>query len=222
MHRREFLQGALSVAFFCALPGRAVARRPRSIPRPIGLVSSDWGRDPFALGAYSYAPPGCRPEDRTALAAPAGRRLCFAGEAASPDYSSTVHGAWISGVTAAEQVIEAGARRLVVVGAGMSGLAAARTAIEAGLDVEVVEARLRPGGRMITDHSLGLPTDLGASWIHGPRGNPVMALARRFGLSTQRFDGGRMVFGQPDGSRSGLTGLLNPLRLLRAVEAPPG
>ncbi len=216
MRRREFLQGALVLALSAALPGRSKAGGRRTIPRPLGTVSSRWGQDPFALGAYSYGAPGCLPTDRDTLEAPVGTSLYFAGEATSTDYSSTVHGAWISGVKAAERVLASGARSAVVVGAGMAGLAAARTLLEAGVSVEVVEARQRPGGRMITDHSLGLPADLGASWIHGPRGNPVARLARDFDLSTRVFDGDALL-ARPDGKRSGVLGLMNPLKLLRVV-----
>lgn len=74
--------------------------------------------------------------------------------------------------------------RVIVIGAGMSGLAAARTLADDGFQVAVVEARERIGGRIWTDHSLGLPVDLGASWIHGRIGNPIDALAREFGIKT--------------------------------------
>jgi polyamine oxidase len=217
LHRREFLRGALALSLFMGLPATASARGKRRIPALLGTCSSRWGKDPFALGAYSYPGGGSLPGDRSSLAAPIGGRLFFAGEATSSDYPCTVHGAWLSGVRAAEQVVESGARSAVVIGAGMSGLAAAHTLLAAGVAVEVVEARQRAGGRMITDNSLGYPADLGASWIHGPRGNPVMKLARGFDLPTRRFDGGRMVVGQPDGSTSGLAGLMNPLKLLRAI-----
>ena len=65
-----------------------------------------WGRDPFARGAYSYALPGFA-DCRAALAAPIDGRLFFAGEACSTHDYSTAHGAWHTGVAAAEQVLAA-------------------------------------------------------------------------------------------------------------------
>lgn len=73
---------------------------------------------------------------------------------------------------------------VLVLGAGIAGLAAARTLVDKGLRVIVLEARDRIGGRLWTDSSLGLPLDLGASWIHGVNGNPITKLAKNFGAQT--------------------------------------
>ena len=69
----------------------------------------------------------------------------------------------------------------LVVGAGAAGLAAATRLVEAGQDVVVLEARDRIGGRTWTSDALGPPIDLGASWIHGTTGNPLVPLARAAG-----------------------------------------
>lgn len=72
--------------------------------KPIGMHL--WGADPFALGSYSYAPPG-HIDDRARLRMPVDNRLFFAGEACSPDYFTTAQGAYRTGIDAAEAVLAA-------------------------------------------------------------------------------------------------------------------
>jgi len=87
---------------------------------------------------------------------------------------------------------------VLVVGAGIAGLAAARALALGGQRVVVLEARDRIGGRTWTDASLGVPVDLGASWIHGVDGNPLWALASAFGIDTVEFKVGSFQFdGRP-------------------------
>ncbi|HEY1258647.1 MAG TPA: FAD-dependent oxidoreductase [Stellaceae bacterium] len=68
------------------------------------LASTAWRLDPWARGSYSYAMPG-HAGDRARLAAPVDDRLFFAGEATSPHFFSTAHGAWISGIAAADAAL---------------------------------------------------------------------------------------------------------------------
>jgi monoamine oxidase len=70
------------------------------------LAESRWAHDPFARGSYSHALPG-HAGDRAILAAPVDGRLFFAGEATSPGFFSTAHGARDSGERAAEEVMAA-------------------------------------------------------------------------------------------------------------------
>ena len=63
-------------------------------------------QDPFARGAYSHALPG-HADKRAVLAASVDGRLFFAGEATSPNFFSTAHGAYETGVAAAEQALAA-------------------------------------------------------------------------------------------------------------------
>jgi monoamine oxidase len=84
----------------------------------VGLIGSDfarrvtliglhpWGVDPFARGSYSCALPG-QAECRGALATPVDDRLFFAGEACSRHDYSTAHGAYLTGIAAAEQALAA-------------------------------------------------------------------------------------------------------------------
>ncbi len=70
------------------------------------LASHRWGTDTFAGGSYSYARPGMA-DSRSALAAAVDDRIFFAGEACSVADYSTAHGAYRTGVAAAEQALAA-------------------------------------------------------------------------------------------------------------------
>jgi len=69
-----------------------------------GELCTAWGADPFSLGSYSAARPGCA-DSRAQLAMPVSDRLQFAGEACAIHHYGTLHGAWLSGVAAAERLL---------------------------------------------------------------------------------------------------------------------
>jgi len=72
---------------------------------------------------------------------------------------------------------------VVVVGAGAAGLAAARVLTARGLNVRVLEAASRPGGRAYTESTtFGVPFDHGASWITSANENPHTSFAREHGF----------------------------------------
>ena len=75
-------------------------------------------------------------------------------------------------------------RKICVIGAGVSGLRAAALLKAAGFAVTILEARDRIGGRIHQNCQLGLPLDIGASWIHGTRDNLFVALAEKTGTTT--------------------------------------
>jgi monoamine oxidase len=89
-----------------------------AIAELVGLLGSDfarrvkplhlhpWGVDPFSRGSYSCALPG-KADCRGALAAPVEDRLFFAGEACSASDFSTAHGAYLTGIAAADLAIAA-------------------------------------------------------------------------------------------------------------------
>jgi len=91
----EFAVDELTAHFGSAFAGRL---------RPLRIHC--WGADPFARGAYSFALPG-RAQSRAVLAAPVDERLFFAGEACSAHDFSTAHGAFLTGIAAAEQCMAA-------------------------------------------------------------------------------------------------------------------
>src|SRR5262245_5942303 len=82
----------------------------------------------------------------------------------------------------------AGGEHVAVVGAGIAGLAAARRLTDEGARGTVLEAGERIGGRIWTDTSLGVPIDLGAAWLHGTDGNPMVGLVAEVGADTVKTD----------------------------------
>ncbi|MCA9905800.1 MAG: FAD-dependent oxidoreductase, partial [Anaerolineae bacterium] len=77
---------------------------------------------------------------------------------------------------------------VIVVGAGAAGLAAARLLQDAGLEVCVLEARDRIGGRIWTANDFAdFPVELGAEFIHGER-TVTNALISEAGLQTIEVD----------------------------------
>jgi monoamine oxidase len=75
-----------------------------SIPNPIDYQITRWASDPFSLGSYSYNAFGSVPQMRQDLAAPLERSVFFAGEASNKDYFGTAHGAYLSGLRAAQEI----------------------------------------------------------------------------------------------------------------------
>jgi len=89
---------AFAIEELAGLLGSGIRRRLT----PLGETA--WAAEPFALGAYSHALPG-RATARAVLAEPVDGRLFFAGEATSPHAYSTAHGAWRTGVAAADAAL---------------------------------------------------------------------------------------------------------------------
>ncbi len=83
---------------------------------------------------------------------------------------------------------------VVIIGAGLAGLTAARKLTAAGVDVVVLEARDRVGGRTYTrPASDGTLIDHGGQWI-GPTQDRLAGLAEAVGVTTFRtYDSGNHI-----------------------------
>lgn len=75
------------------------------IPDPISWQRSNWYADPFAWGSYSFNAVDASSDTRELLGNTVADRLFFAGEATSKAYPATVHGAYLSGLRAARDLI---------------------------------------------------------------------------------------------------------------------
>ncbi|MFI9291006.1 flavin monoamine oxidase family protein [Streptomyces gardneri] len=110
-----------------------------------------------------------RTPPRSVAHRPVGRRTALkatglaavAASAGSLAFGGTAHAGPV-------QVTEEARREydVIVVGAGFAGAAAARELRSRGLQVLVLEARNRVGGRVYTDSYLGRKIELGGQWIH--------------------------------------------------------
>ncbi|KAI0817703.1 Sec1-like protein [Xylaria sp. FL0064] len=76
------------------------------VPQPVHSIVTRWGSDRFARGSYSSAGPTMRVDDYQTMAQPVGN-LFFAGEHTTNTHPATVHGAYLSGLRAASEVLGA-------------------------------------------------------------------------------------------------------------------
>ena len=112
---RPVIEGYFGGAFAASLEGEIMPFAIEQLCSALGndirkrltpIAESAWARDPWSLGSYSYGSRGAAAA-RAALAAPVDGRLFFAGEHCSPHDFSTAHGAYRTGMRAAEEAIRA-------------------------------------------------------------------------------------------------------------------
>lgn len=77
-----------------------------NVSEPTEVLTTHWSEDPFALGAYTYPRPKNDRDDFDDLADGIKDRLFLAGEHTIFNYAGTTHGAYMSGLRAAEHVID--------------------------------------------------------------------------------------------------------------------
>ncbi|XP_020202462.1 lysine-specific histone demethylase 1 homolog 1 [Cajanus cajan] len=82
------------------------------VPDPVQVGCTRWGKDHFAYGSYSYVAVGSSGDDYDILAESVGDgRVFFAGEATSKQYPATMHGAFLSGMREAANILRVAKRR---------------------------------------------------------------------------------------------------------------
>lgn len=93
---------------------------------------------------------------------------------------------------------------VAVIGAGIGGLTAARTLAKAGVDVTVIEARDRVGGRALSVSAGKGALDLGPAWIWPGAQPQVQALIQESGLEVlEQYESGDFLFETTEGIQRG-------------------
>ncbi|XP_034936671.1 LOW QUALITY PROTEIN: uncharacterized protein [Chelonus insularis] len=165
-----------------------------NVTEPSLMIRSQWMTNENFRGTYSY--PTMESEklniDPIDLGEPIMKdgkpNLQFAGEATA-QYYATVHGAINSGQREAQRIVDlySPSSRIIIVGAGAAGIAAASKLFENGfINVTILEAENRIGGRVYTINIGEYLVDMGGQWVHGEKNNIAFELAWPLGL-LERF-----------------------------------
>jgi monoamine oxidase len=84
-------------------------------------------------------------------------------------------------------------KNAIIIGGGISGLVAARELTCAGINVTVLEAKNRLGGRIYTIRQSGFPIELGAEFVHG-ESKTLLGTIHEAGLATQTVPSRNQIF----------------------------
>uniref|UniRef100_H2ZB30 SWIRM domain-containing protein n=1 Tax=Ciona savignyi TaxID=51511 RepID=H2ZB30_CIOSA len=77
--------------------------------------------------------------------------------------------------------------KVVIIGAGIAGLAAARQLTSFGMEVIIIEARDRVGGRVSTFRKGKFVADLGAMVVTGLGGNPITVISKQINMELHKI-----------------------------------
>lgn len=196
-----------AIAKRCIFVLRKYLGETYTVPDPVFCKRSKWGSNKWTRGSYSFR--SIKTDSMNVWAEDLSEPvtniqgkplLCFAGEATSTEFYSTVHGAVESGWREAERILKyiksmpypPSSRqtttrekyKVIIVGCGASGIGAARELTAKGINsVLILEANDRVGGRVNTIRTppQGV-VELGAQWIHGEEGNVIYQYAKPRGL----------------------------------------
>jgi polyamine oxidase len=91
--------------------------------------------------------------------------------------------------------------KVAIIGGGISGIKAAIDLGQAGVNVIILEARDRLGGRIVNTTKNDITYDLGPSWLHDTEHNELMPFARKAGV--------RMIYDDHESEAYDLNGLLD-------------
>ncbi|MCJ1464560.1 hypothetical protein MMC07_003173 [Pseudocyphellaria aurata] len=81
-----------------------------------------------------------------------------------------------------------------IVGAGIAGLRCAAVLLEKAVQVTMLEARNRIGGRICQSDGLGYSVDLGPQWIHTSGSNPLLHIAAETNTVVHTWNGKSQIY----------------------------
>lgn len=122
-----------------------------NVPMPLESIVTRWGSDRFARGTYSFVAAEARPGDYDLIASPI-QNLFFAGEATIATHPATVHGAYLSGLRAANEVFESMVGQIPIPPTLVSSLSSKKPSVSVDLtemDTHMVQGGKRKGDELL-------------------------------------------------------------------------
>lgn len=139
------------------------------------------------------------------MSIPLSRSFKLAGEAVCYDQPAQVHGAYSSGIEAADWIVDSikadgiandgNHRDIVIAGAGMSGISCAHALMKylvanniTNFGIILLESRDRLGGRVHSINKNGVTFDCGGTWLQNFGENALAPIAQDIGLTLVHTD----------------------------------